>query len=195
MNDFLKIAHSNQQRAYEIIKELDIITLWESIDAKVNLIGSLKSGLLMKHKDIDFHIYTPELNISNDFKIMARLAENSSITEIQYINLIDTEEACIEWHAWYKDTDGEVWQIDMIHIRQGSKYDGFFERMTDRINVEATKEQKETILRLKYETPDNEKIIGVEYYQAVLRDGIETYADFEEWRKEHRENRIIEDLF
>ena len=195
MNDFLKIAHSNQQRAYEIIKELDIITLWESIDAKVNLIGSLKSGLLMKHKDIDFHIYTPELNISNDFKIMARLAENSSITEIQYINLIDTEEACIEWHAWYKDTDGEVWQIDMIHIRQGSKNDGSFERKTDRINVEATKEQKETILRLKYETPDNEKIIGVEYYQAVLRDGIETYADFEEWRKEHRENRIIEDLF
>ncbi|MDU1889680.1 MAG: nucleotidyltransferase domain-containing protein [Dysgonomonas sp.] len=195
MSNFLEIARQNQKRAYEVIEESEIVKLWESIGAKVNLIGSLKTGLLMKHKDIDFHIYTPELKIADDFKIMTQLAEHPAISQIQYINLIDTEEACIEWHAWYKDVDGDVWQIDMIHILEGSRYDGFFENMTERVNREATEEQKETILKLKYETPDDEKVIGVEYYQAVLRDGIKTYADFMEWRKANPLDAIVENVF
>ena len=50
----------------------------------------------------------------------------------------------------------------------------------------------ETILRLKYETPETEKIIGVEYYQAVLRDGVRDYSGFKEWRKQHPITGVVD---
>lgn len=45
-----------------------------------------------------------------------------------------------------------------------------------------TDERRQAILRLKFTTPDDVKIAGVEYYKAVIRDGIRNYADFEKWR-------------
>ncbi|MEI0593961.1 hypothetical protein R4K52_12245 [Brachyspira pilosicoli] len=43
------------------------------------------------------------------------------------------------------------------------------------INI-LTEEKRRTIL--KYETPDNIKIIGIEYYKAVLKDNIKTFDEF-----------------
>ena len=57
MNIF-ELAKRNQQKAWEIIEDTRIVRIWEGIGAKVNLVGSLRTGLLMKHRDIDFHIYT-----------------------------------------------------------------------------------------------------------------------------------------
>ena len=149
-------------------------------------------GLLMKHKDIDFHIYTSPFRISDSFQAMARLAENPLIKRIEYGNSLDTEERCVEWHAWFQDPNNELWQIDMIHIRKGSRYDGYFEKVAERISSVLTDEIKRTILQLKNETPESEKIMGVEYYQAVIRDGVRTYAGFEEWRKEHPVGGVLE---
>ncbi|MCC8173302.1 MAG: phosphoglycerate mutase family protein, partial [Odoribacter sp.] len=53
-----EISQQNQALAWQIIEDTNIIKIWESIGAKVNLVGSLKSGLMMKNKDIDLHIYT-----------------------------------------------------------------------------------------------------------------------------------------
>lgn len=66
--------------------------------------------------------------------------------------------------------EGELWQLDMIHIEKGSRYDGYFEEVARRISAALTDETREAILRLKWETPDTEKIAGIEYYMAVLRD-------------------------
>ena len=54
--DILDVARRNQQKAWEIIEKVNVIPIWESIGAQVNLVGSLRMGLLMKHRDIDFHI-------------------------------------------------------------------------------------------------------------------------------------------
>ena len=123
---------------------------------------------------------------------MARLAENPSIKRIECANLLHTAEACIEWHAWYQNEENELWQMDMIHIREGSRYDGYFEKMAERIKAVLTEETRKAILRLKYETPDTEYCMGVEYYQAVLRDGVRTYAEFENWRRQHPVTGIVE---
>lgn len=72
---------------------------------KINLVGSLRTGLLMKHRDIDFHIYSSPLNLTDSFQAMARLAENPSIKRIECANLLHTAEACIEWHAWYQNEE------------------------------------------------------------------------------------------
>ena len=132
MNDILRLALQNQEKARKIIEELQLIPIWKSVGADPHLVGSLRMGLLMKHRD-----------------------------------------------------------IDMIHILKGSFYDGYFEKMADRIVALLTPETKQLILQLKNDTPESEKIMGVEYYQAVLRDGIRNYADFEKWRIHHPVNGIL----
>ena len=190
--NILELAKRNQQRAWEIIEDTRIVRIWEGIGAKVNLVGSLRTGLLMKHRDIDFHIYTSPLDLSASFWAMAELAENTSVKKIEYTNLLHTEEACIEWHAWYQDMEGELWQMDMIHIQEGSRYDGYFERVAERISAVLTDEMRLAILNLKYETPDTEKIMGMEYYQAVIQDGVCSYPEFEEWRRLHPAVGVVE---
>ena len=190
--NIIDIAKRNQQKALEIIKDTDIISIWEGVGAKINLVGSLRTGLLMKHRDIDFHIYSSPLNLSDSFRAMAKLAENTSIKKIECANLLHTVEACIEWHAWYLNKENELWQIDMIHIQEGSRYDGYFEKVAERISEVMTDEMRETILRLKYETPETKKIIGVEYYRAVIEGGVRSYAEFEEWRELHPVTGVVE---
>lgn len=187
----IEIAQTNQQRAHEIIQELNLIPLWASINVEAHLVGSLRMGLLMKHLDIDLHLYSDPVSLADDFRIIARLAQNPRVKRIEYANLLDTEEACLEWHLHYEDPLNQMWQIDMIHILKGSRYDGYFEQMADRIVAALTDETRHTILQLKYETPESEKIMGIEYYQAVLRDGVKNYVEFETWRRQHPITGII----
>ena len=62
--DILDIARLNQQRAWKVVEDSGVIPAWESIGAEINLVGSLSTGLLMTHRDIDFHIYTSPLELS-----------------------------------------------------------------------------------------------------------------------------------
>ncbi len=97
--DILELALHNQQTAWKVLEHTGIIRAWERIGATVHLVGSLKSGLLAKSRDIDLHIYTDTLDIAASFSVMQELAERLSLKEIHYNNLIQTEEECIEWHA------------------------------------------------------------------------------------------------
>lgn len=187
---FLKFAKENQKKAFEIIEKTKVLECWQSIGAEINLIGSLKMGLLCKHLDIDFHIYTPTLEVAQSFAAIAKLANNPKIIHIEYRNLLEEEDQYLEWHALYQDE--QLWQIDMIHIVQGSKYAGYFERVAQRILAVMSEAQKEQILRLKFETPDNLKIAGIEYYQAVLQEGITDFKEFMQWRKNRPQGAIIE---
>lgn len=187
----IEIAQTNQLRAHEIIQELNLIPLWASINVEAHLVGSLRMGLLMKHLDIDLHLYSDPVSLADDFRIITRLAQNPRVKRIEYANLLDTEEACLEWHLHYEDPLNQMWQIDMIHILKGSRYDSYFEQMADRIVAALTDETRHTILQLKYETPESEKIMGIEYYQAVLRDGVKNYVEFETWRRQHPITGII----
>lgn len=191
-SEILDLSGSNQQRAWDIIRRLDIMKIWADAGAEAHVVGSLAMGLMMTHRDIDIHVYSSPLTVEGSFAAMAKLAVNAAIKKIECRNLLDTDEACIEWHAWYDDGDGGPWQIDIIHILKGSRYDGFFERMAERIKAALTDETRLAILRLKAETPEDVHIMGVEYYQAVLRGGVRTMADFIRWRQEHPVTGIVE---
>lgn len=183
--DINSLALQNQQTAWKILEETDIIQAWESIGATVHLVGSLKSGLLMKNRDIDMHIYTDKLDIGTSFSVMQKLAEQLPLMEIHYGNLIDTEEACIEWHATFKYSDGNQWKFDMIHILKGSKYDGTVERVTEAIMNKLTPEIRQTILQIKYDVPEGISIPGIEIYQAVFTGKVKSYKELEQWRATH----------
>ena len=187
MEDYRKMAEANQRRGREIIAETQLVESWEAIGAQANLIGSLSTGLMMKKLDIDMHVYTDTLSIKESFRAAARIASHPGIVRMEYTNLIDTEEECIEWHAAYRDRDGRMWKMDMIHIRRGSAYDGFAERMASRIGAVLTEETRDAILRLKYETPDTESVIGA----AVLSGGVRDYAGLTAWREAHRGDSLI----
>ena len=149
----------------------------------------------MKNKDIDFHVYTPELNIEKSFLAVSKISSNIKIEKVTYNNLIDTDEHCIEWHLFYKENDkdyNEIWQIDIIHILEGSYYDGYFEKVADEIINMLTEEKRNIILQLKYKTPDDIKIMGIEYYKAVLQYNVTNFEDFIKWRDEQLFNGIIE---
>ena len=88
MENILEIAAANQQRAREVIRDTGLEAAWRAAGAEPNLVGSLRTGLLMKHRDIDFHIYsaspplpasaasntatcsTPRTNVSNGMRGM-----------------------------------------------------------------------------------------------------------------------------
>lgn len=192
MEHYLQLAQQNQAKAHEIISTLNIIEAWNSIGAKINLIGSLKIGLLMKHLDIDFHVYTEVVDISQSFYAISLIAQHPGVQSVQYSNLLNEEDECLEWHITYIDDNHAKWQIDIMHIVTGSKYDGYFERVGDGIVRRLTEKSRNTILKLKWETPDDEKIMGVEYYRAVLDGGVKTINELQEYQLAHPINGILE---
>lgn len=181
--DILELALHNQQTAWTILEHTGIIPAWERIGATVHLVGSLKSGLLAKSKDIDLHIYTDKLDVAESFSVMQELAKRLSLKEVQYKNLIQTEEECIEWHALYEDEELSTWKFDMIHIRRNSKYDGVVENVTTAIMNRLTPELRKTILQIKFDVPDGVQIPGIEIYHAVFTGGVRSYEELEQYRK------------
>lgn len=175
-----------QRRATEVLEMSGIANVWKEAGCRVNIIGSMAMGLMAKHRDIDLHVYSPEVTEQSSFAIMARIAADTRVKGIKCINGLTTEEHCIAWHVSFEAEPGEIWQFDIIHIVAGTCYDGFFERMAQRIAENATTEQKETILRLKFETPEGEEIHGVEYYEAVMACGVTTLEELRRWITERR---------
>lgn len=143
-------------------------------------------GLLASHRDIDLHVYSKNITAESSFAIAAKVAADPRVTEVKCINGLHTDEHCVAWHFLFRDREGEIWQFDVIHIEEGTEYDGYFERMADRISEVITEEQRQTVLRLKFETPADTEIHGVEYYEAVIADGISTMEQLTAWVKAHR---------
>ena len=190
VNNIELIAEDNLKKALSVIEKSGVRQAWEAVGATINQVGSMAMGLLMKHRDIDFHIYTEKLDITESLEVVKKICVNPAVKRMEYRNLADTEEACLEFHVWFM-LDDEEWQIDMIQILKGSQFDGYFERVAERIKAVLTPETRRTILELKYLTPENEHIMGIEYYQAVIDGGIRTYPEFMEWRKNHPVNGIV----
>ncbi len=182
-------AIANQKRARSVLSQSGIAEVWKSNGCRVNLIGSLRMGLLASHRDIDLHVYSKGVTEENSFAIAAQISKIPGVTEIKCINGLHTHERCMAWHISY-NFDGEIWQFDVIHIEEGTYYDGFFERMAERIMEVMTPVQKETILRLKFETSTDKLYHGVEYYEAVIADGVDNMPDFEKWIVEHRKKPL-----
>ncbi len=191
MKQIHEIAESMQKSAWEIIKDTNIIEIWSSMGATINLVGSLKMGLLINNRDIDFHIYTTPFKLADSFSAISTLAENNHIKTISYGNLLEAEDRCIEWHAFYEGRDGYSWQIDMIHILTDSPYAGHFEKVAERISAVLTPEIRANILRIKHSIPIEKKVMGIQVYRAVIEGGVQDTDSFWQWKEAHPDEGII----
>ncbi len=189
---YIQLSQKQTEKARMVISSLNLIEIWEKAGATINPVGSFRIGVLAKHRDIDFHIYTDSLDIGRSFAIIAELCRHKGIKKCTFANLAETDECCFEWHLYYEDDEAQTWQIDLIQIKKGSFYDGYFEKTAEKIIAAMTEEQRKTILRLKFETPDELKINGIEYYKAVIQDGVQTSEDLLRWRQTYRFDGIIE---
>ncbi len=191
-NDILTLARHNQQRARNVLDETGILEIWASFGIRAELVGSLRMGLLMRNLDIDMHVYSEPFSLESGFGAIARLAQNPRIRRIAYANLLDAEDQCLEWHAWYEEPSGDTWQIDMIQIPMDSPYAGYFEQVADAIRAKLTPETTQAILEIKNDIPEGRKIMSIQVYQAVLRDGVRNFAEFLEWKQHNPVQNIIE---
>ena len=191
MDDILEMAKQIKEEAWSVIEETDVINHWASIGATINLVGSLKTGLLINNRDIDFHIYTNPFNLSDSFLAVSGLAENKRIKTVSYSNLLEDGDKCIEWRAFYDDQNGKSWQIDMIHILNESPYAGYFENVAERISKVLTKETREAILRIKKAIPIDKKVMSIQIYKAVIEDGVRNLEAFWRWKKQNPNEGII----
>ena len=66
MEHILELAEKNRQQAWEVIRKTDVMNIWKSVGAEINLVGSLNMGLLVKNRDVDFHIYSSPLTPAMD---------------------------------------------------------------------------------------------------------------------------------
>lgn len=185
------ISKKNLKKAFEIISELKIQEIWESLDSKCNLVGSVKTGLLMDHLDIDFHTYSDDFSIEKSFNAISQICQHPKIKEVSYRNLLEAEDMCLEWHLSYQEAHDRIWTIDIMHIKNESPYVGMIERVTEKINSALTEELKQIILNIKWEcNRQNEKTHGIDIYQAVIGKGIKTFEDFKKWNQNRKEMEI-----
>lgn len=66
-----RLAAENQRRARQVAETLRIAERWEEAGAEVHPVGSLPMGLLVKHLDLDFHIYSDEVRPAVGMAVMA----------------------------------------------------------------------------------------------------------------------------
>ena len=184
------LAAENQAQALKVYRESGIPQVWEKAGCRVNIIGSLKMGLLVTHNDIDLHVYSKNITEESSFAIAAKMSALPGVIEMTSINGLHTDEHCMAWHVKFRSDMGDIWKFDIIHIEEGTEYDGFFENMAERIIETMTENQRNAILRLKFETPSNEEIRGVEYYEAVIADKVESHEQLRMWVKEHRKKPL-----
>ncbi len=184
-NEIKSLSEANGRKALAVLEASGIAEVWRQAGCRVNLVGSVRMGLLAAHRDIDLHVYSAGVTIAASFAIAARIAASPDVTEVRCINGLHTDEHCVAWQFFYRH-EGETWQIDVIHIEAGSRYDGYFEKMADRIAEVMTEGQSDTILRLKFDTQLEGGYHGVEYYEAVIADGISSAEEFREWVEAHR---------
>ncbi|WP_320008651.1 hypothetical protein [Maridesulfovibrio sp.] len=97
--DFIALAQSNLERAQRVLEDTRILDLWAAAGFRAELVGSLRMGLLMRNLDIDMHVYSDPFSLSAGFEVIANLAINDRIRRIEYTNLLDAEDKCLEWHA------------------------------------------------------------------------------------------------
>lgn len=181
----LALAEANQRAAWRLAERLDVEGTFRRRGAEARLVGSLRTGLLLTHLDVDFHVYSPTVSVGASFAAVAEIAARPGVSDVGFTNLLATEEQCLEWHLRVTDEEGRSWQVDLIHMPSGSPFDGFFERVADRIAARLTPETRLTVLRLKHAVPEGMKVAGVEIYRAVLDGGVRTLDELMAWRRGH----------
>lgn len=187
-DDLIARAERAAEAAHALLRATRLRERWEARGAEVRLVGSLATGLLLRHLDIDLHVYTPTLDPADGFAIAAALAPR----RLEFRDLSDTPERCLEWHLWLRDSAAREWQVDVIQMPPDSPYKGYFEHRAERIRAVLTPETRHAILAFKDAAPQEAQIPGILFCMAVFREGIRDWQSFQSWFAAHPLTGILD---
>ena len=180
-----------RDRAEKLLRQSGLLEAWEAVGAKIRCVGSFRTDLMMKHRDIDLHVYTDTLDVPRSLKVMAPLLASPETCGSSFVNGAETDEHCLEWHWSRKDDTGNVWTLDVIQILARSRWDGFFEDTAEAVADALTPETRDRILRLKAAAPEDMKICGIEFCKAVLADRVDSWEGFLRWRENNPQGSLM----
>ena len=179
----LETTNRLQTRACQIIEATRIQTLWETI-GHTYLVGSARFGL-MTTPNIDFEVYVEKPDPRDGFSVMREISSLSGITQIHYLNFLDTEDPGLYWRIDYRDNKNVLWDFDnwlvpYTHPHAGMA-DAFAKSMIRALNPTT----RATIVTLKAalaQLDSSNKPRGIDIYKAVLRDSVQSVEAFREWQ-------------
>ena len=171
------------RRAERVLRGSGMLEVWESLGAKIRSVGSFRTDLMMKDRDIDLHVYTETLDPERVRKAVTPLLASGKVRKLAYADNSGTDEHCLEWHWLLSDSRGEIWTFDVIQILAGSAFDGFFEDASEALLDVLTPETRKKILELKAAEPEGSGICGMEFCRAVLEGHVAGWEEFLAWRR------------
>jgi len=171
------------RRAERVLRESGMLEIWESLGAKIRSVGSFRTDLMMKDRDIDLHVYTGTPDPEQVWKAVTPLLASGKVRKLAYADNSHTDEHCLEWHWLLSGSCGENWTFDVIQILAGSAFDGFFEDVAEALLDVLTPESRRKILELKAAEPEGSNICGMEFCRAVLEGHVAGWEEFLAWRR------------
>lgn len=186
-NELLRNQEKLQREAKEVIEKLNLVKILSQY-GKVNVVGSLRYGLMVwRDIDIDLVLENEILEI-NYWKIVKKLFSNK---KIQSMTLSDNRKIedknrpkSLYIGIKYLDNEENIWKID---IRLSNENDLNTGKIENLINEKITSKNRVTILEIKSQVCDNPKyhkeFSSVDIYEAVLISGVKNLEEFTNFLK------------
>ncbi|MBI2798426.1 hypothetical protein HYX70_04000 [Candidatus Saccharibacteria bacterium] len=189
-----KKAEALQKDGRALLDQYDTLSLLARL-GDIHVDGSFAYGLMVK-PDIDFHIYSSFPDIRKVSEVSQKLLETPELVRILVSNKQDYLEPetghpkgiYLGFRIFYK---GQAWNFDVWVVKPENKVDS--EMFEFGWHKKLTKEQRDSILLLKYNLKDQGRYPGLDegmyasadIYRAVMKDGVRTIEELDEWRKTH----------
>lgn len=180
---YMEKAARLQKSAEDVMDTLQICQLWGKV-GKVILVGSARFGL-MASPNLDFEIYVDEPDINIGFETIKEFANVPGVKQIQFLNLMGTEDPGLYWRIDYEDAHGTMWDIDNWLVPFSHPHAGMADAFAQAIQKALTEEKKLTILQIKACFSPKKKYRGIDIYKAGLSGGVTSVEEFEKWIEEN----------
>ncbi len=182
MNPLLSRARRRQDRAMQVIDDLDLLHLWARFGKPV-VVGSVRHGLVVE-PDIDIEVYSDNPRIDEGLSVMAQVVTSPNVVAVIFRNDHDTRGKWLYWEVQYRDDDEKTWTIETFHCGPGDPYAHFSERLAEGMKRIMTEKHRLAILGIKESLCDRgvmRKYRSFDIYRAVMEAGVDSLNEFLGW--------------
>ncbi|MFA6007232.1 MAG: hypothetical protein WC784_01125 [Candidatus Shapirobacteria bacterium] len=181
-SELLSNQEKLQREAKEVIEKLNLVKILSQY-GKVNVVGSLKYGLMVwRDIDIDLVLENEILEI-NYWEIVEKLFSNKKIQSMILSDNRNVEDKNRPKSLYigikYLDNKENIWKIDIRLLNKNDLKTGKIENL---INDKITPENRLTILEIKSQVCNNPKyhkeFSSVDIYEEMLISGVKNLEEF-----------------
>ncbi|OEH93813.1 hypothetical protein [Bacillus solimangrovi] len=186
--DILERATQRKKLALEILEKLNLLERWAAI-GETYLVGAAAYDLIVSH-DIDIETFSEAPNVHKVFELLTSLSSDPNVVQIKYHNYMDSPFNGLYFKLLYRDSQLNVWNIDMWLFSNDHKGPQSKNLVQDMLQT-LTDDMKISILLIKEELVRKDiKYSSIYIYQAVIDYNIRTTEEFFDWVKTKEMNKL-----